>query len=360
MKVDVYVLYGGKSVEHEVSLLTALSIINALNKEKYNVYPIYITKNGIWYNKGLVRETIKDVGELKNFSTKSILKSIAEDFLKKIKANTRTVIFPALHGTNGEDGTIQGLLELLDVPYVGNGIMASAVGFDKAMMKELFSKANVPQAQYEILDYQEWIKSQKDSYVRLEEAIGYPCFVKPARLGSSVGINRCGNIEELKEAINEAFFYDIKLVIEKEIIGREMQISVIGNESPKSSVIGEFIQEKPFMDYSAKYLDGKLIPVIPARLSDEITSKMQETALKIFKLLNCNGLARVDYFVSHNDKFFVNEINTMPGFTKASMTPVLWEKTDGTSYQQLIEKLIEYAFERHEKKGTLLYDRRII
>ncbi len=360
MKVDVYVLYGGKSVEHEVSLLTAYSIINALNKEKYNIYPIYITKEGIWCNKGLVSEKIEDVGELKDFSSKSILMSIAENFLEKIGTNTRTVIFPALHGTNGEDGTIQGLLELLDVPYVGNGIMSSAVGFDKGMMKKLFSKANVPQAKYEILNYQEWVKNEEDSYVKLQEVIGYPCFVKPARLGSSVGINRCKNIEQLKKAINEAFLYDMKLVIEEEIVGREMQISVIGNENPKSSVVGEFIQERPFMDYSAKYLDGKLISVIPARLSEKVTSEMQKTAVKVFKLLNCTGLARIDYFVEDKDKFFVNEINTMPGFTNASMTPALWEKTDGTSYAELIEKLIEYAFESYEKKRTLLYDRRII
>lgn len=360
MKVDVYVLYGGKSVEHEVSLVTAYSIINALDKEKYNIYPIYITKEGIWCNKGLVKEKISDVEELKDFSSKSILISIAEDFLKKIGTNTRTVIFPALHGTNGEDGTIQGLLELLDVPYVGNGIMASAVGFDKDMMKKLFSKANVPQVKYEILNYQEWLKNEVDSYVKLQEVIGYPCFVKPARLGSSVGINRCENIEELKKAINEAFLYDMKLVIEEEIIGREMQISVIGNENPKSSVVGEFIQERPFMDYSAKYIDGKLISVIPARLSEKIAFEMKKTALKVFKLLNCTGLARIDYFVKDKDEFFVNEINTMPGFTNSSMTPALWEKTDGTSYSELIEKLIEYAFENHEKKRTLLYDRRII
>ncbi|WP_207753493.1 D-alanine--D-alanine ligase [Sporosalibacterium faouarense] len=356
--INVYVLCGGKSVEHEVSLLTASAIINSLDKERYNVYPVYITKEGLWCNKGLVTDEIKDTNELKGVSNKTILGSMAESLDEIAKNEEKSIIFPALHGTNGEDGTIQGFLDLIDLPYVGNGVMSSAVGLDKVITKELFSKVNIPQTKHIAFSKKEWIENKDYLYSNLEDVTGYPCYVKPSRSGSSVGINRCVNKEELEQAINEAFLYDTKLVIEEEVVGREMQISVVGNNAPKSSVIGEFIQERNFMDYDAKYLDGKLIQVIPARVSEEITEQMREAAVRAFKALDCSGLVRVDYFVTNEDKFYVNEVNTMPGFTKLSMTPVLWEKTDGTTYSQLVERLIKLGFQRYEERKALLYDRR--
>ncbi|MBU5438785.1 D-alanine--D-alanine ligase [Tissierella sp. MSJ-40] len=357
MKTNIFVIYGGKSVEHEVSLHSASAIMNAVNKEKYNIYPIYITKEGIWYSLGLLKDDIGDIEQLKKTSSSTIPSSIGDFLTNYLKHDEKNIVFPALHGTNGEDGTIQGLLELLDIPYVGNEVLSSALGMDKVIMKDLFTKENIPQGKYMSLRFHTWKDNSEESLEKIEMTIGYPCFVKPARSGSSVGISRCENKDELKKGLQEAFLYDNKTVIEEEIIGREMQISVVGNDYPKASVVGEFIMERRFMDYNAKYLDGKLIPVIPARLLKNLSDAMRETAIKTFKILNCYGLVRVDYFVTEDNKFYVNEVNTMPGFTKSSMTPALWEKTDGTTYPQLIEKLIELAFERYEQKKSIINGR---
>lgn len=357
MKTNIYVIYGGKSVEHNVSLQSAFSIINSLDKAKYNVYPVYITEEGIWCSAKIIKETITDLKELMLYSSNNIPNSLGSFLSKYFKKDEKSIIFPALHGSNGEDGTIQGLFEMLNLPYVGNGVLASAIGIDKVMMKDLLSLGKVPQAKYTSLLIHEWKESEKKSLEEIENTIGYPSFVKPARLGSSVGINRCKNRNVLISAIKEAFLYDHKLIIEEEIIGREMQIAVIGNNCPKASVVGEYIQERQFMDYNAKYVDGKLVPVIPARISDEVSEAMRQTALKAFKLLNCSGLVRVDYFVDDQDKYYVNEVNTMPGFTKYSMFPVLWEKTDGTNYSELIEILIFLGFARHEQKNSILHMR---
>lgn len=357
MKTNVYVLYGGKSVEHEISIKSATAILNALDRNKYNVYPVFITKKGTWCSLGLLEKEIIDEKELEIDSSNSISQSIGEFLIKDFKHGEKNIIFPALHGTNGEDGTIQGLLELLDVPYVGNEVLSSAAGMDKVIMNDLFEKHNIPQAKYTSLKLHTWKENEEKAYEQVEKEIGYPCYVKPANSGSSVGINKAENREELKEAFKEAFLYDYKIVIEEEIIGREMQTSVVGNDHPKASVPGEFIMERPFFDYNAKYIDGKLIPVIPARLEPEVMDKVRETAVKVFKILNCYGLARVDIFVTDDNKIYVNEINTMPGFTAVSMTPVLWGATDGTTYPQLIEKLIELAFERYEQKKSILSTR---
>ncbi|AOT68635.1 D-alanine--D-alanine ligase [Geosporobacter ferrireducens] len=354
MKTNVYVIYGGRSVEHEISLKTASFILNALDKEKYNVYPVYITMKGAWFPLEKIKEEILDVKTLQRSCTDSAAKSIGSFFMKDFRQEERSIVFPALHGTNGEDGTIQGFLELLRIPYVGNGVLASAAGIDKVVMKDLFANADIPQVKYIPFSLNQWMNNEQDTYKEIEKIIGYPCFVKPARLGSSVGINRCVNREELEEAVKEAFLYDRKLVIEEEVIGREMQIAVVGNDDPIASVVGEFIQERPFMDYNAKYLDGKLVSVIPARLPADISQKMRETSNAIFKLLNCSGLVRVDYFVTDKNRFFVNEVNTMPGLTKLSMFPALCEKTSGMTKKQLIEKLIELGFERYEQQQSIL------
>lgn len=354
MKTNIFVLCGGKSVEHEVSLKSASAILNALDKVKYNVYPIFITKEGKWCNLGLLEKQINNVEELEVNSNESVSNSIGEFLINDFKDEESNVIFPALHGKNGEDGTIQGLLELLNVPYVGNEVLSSAVAMDKIVMKELFEIHNIPQVKYLAFSISDWKKNEDKSYEKVEKELTYPCYVKPANSGSSVGISRAENRKQLEEAFKEAFLYDLKVVVEEEAIAREMQISVIGNDDPKASVPGEFIMERPFFDYNAKYIEGKLIPVVPARLDPEVSDRVREMAVKSFKALNCRGLARADIFVTDDNEIFVNEVNTMPGFTVLSMTPVLWKATNNTSYAELVEILIELALERFEQKQSII------
>ena len=300
---------------------------------------------------------IEDVKQLQQTCTNTLANSIGEFLTKQFKEGERNIIFPALHGKNGEDGTIQGLLELIDVPYVGNEVLSSAVGMDKVIMKDLFRKHDIPQAKYIYIRKNTWDENNEKFYEQIEKELGYPCYVKPANSGSSVGINRADNREQVIKAVQEAFLYDIKVIVEEEIVAREMQLSVVGNEIPKVSVAGEFILERSFFDYNAKYIDGTLIPVIPARLKPEVSDKVRELAVNAFKVLNCYGLARVDIFVTDDDEIYVNEVNTMPGFTNVSMTPVLWGATDGTTYAELIEKLIDLAFKRYDQKKSILNTR---
>ncbi len=357
MKTNVYVLCGGKSVEHEISLKSASAILNALDKDKYNVYPVFITKEGTWCSLGLLKKEIEDIKELEVDSSDTVANSIGEFLTKDFKKGEKNIIFPALHGTNGEDGTIQGLLELINVPYVGNEVLSSSAGMDKVVMKDLFTRYNIPQTKYTSVKLHTWKENEEKAYKDVEKELDYPFYVKPANSGSSVGISIAKNRQELKKAFKEAFLYDTKIVIEEEVIGREMQISVVGNDYPKASIPGEFILEKPFFDYNAKYIDGKLIPVVPARLEPEVNKKVRETAIQVFKALNCYGLARVDIFVTDDNEILVNELNTMPGFTPVSFTPVLWKATDGTTYAELVERLIELAFERYEQKNSILSTR---
>lgn len=357
MKANVYVLYGGKSVEHEVSLKSASAILNALDRDKFNVYPVFITKEGIWCSLGLLDEEIKSVDQLQIKPTTTVAKSIGEFLATDFKEGEKNIIFPAIHGINGEDGTIQGLLELIDVPYVGNEVLSSAAGMDKVIMRDIFAKHGIPQTKYTSIRLHNWKEDEGKSYQQVENKIGYPCYVKPANSGSSVGISRAENREELEKSFQEAFKYDCKIIVEKEVIGREMQTSVVGNDEPKASVSGEFIMERAFFDYNAKYIDGTITPVVPARLEPSVADKVREMAVKSFKVLNCYGLARVDIFVTDDNKVLVNEVNTMPGFTALSMTPVLWEATNGTTYAELIEWLIELAFERYDQKKSILCTR---
>lgn len=357
MKTNIYVIYGGKSVEHEVSLKSGFAVINSLDKNKYNIYPIYITIDGVWSPLGLLENNIENPDELKKPSSNTISSSIGDFLLNQLKDGEKNIIFPALHGTNGEDGTIQGMLELLNIPYVGNEVLSSAAGMDKVVMKDLFAKYNIPQVKYTSIKLHTWKENKDKVYGKVENELDYPYYVKPANLGSSVGINRVENRKELEKAVEEAFLYDCKVIVEEELIAREMQISVVGNENPKASVPGEFIMERPFFDYDAKYIDGKLIPVIPANLEPEVNDKVRKTAVEAFKILDCHGLARVDIFVTDDNEIYVNEVNTMPGFTAVSMTPVLWGATDGTTYSELVEILIQLAFERHREKNNLLNTR---
>jgi D-alanine-D-alanine ligase len=358
MKTKVVVLYGGQSAEHEVSLQSALAVINGLNKDRYVVYPVYISKRGIWTVSAPVTEELADVRQLQAESgrrDRSVANSLAH-VLGQLEEHRQTVFFPVLHGPYGEDGTVQGLLELLQVPYVGNGVLASALSIDKAMTKEVLSRAYIPQAEHLTFTEEAWLADESAGLRQVKEQIDVPCYVKPARLGSSVGISRCGTVTELREAIANAFRYDHKIVIEKEIIGREMQVAVLGNTEPRASVVGEYIKERPFMDYKAKYVDGKLVPVIPAKLEDDIQQIMREMAVRAFKALEATGLLRVDFFVTARNEVFLNEVNTLPGFTKYSMFPALWQKTDGTTYPKLLDRLIALALERHKRKQNIHVD----
>ncbi len=354
MKKNIYVLCGGKSVEHEVSLKSASAIINSIDRKKYDVYPIYITYDGIWCDLGLWEEKIENPEQLKRTCEGNICNSIGDFLTNKFKSNDDNIIFPALHGPNGEDGTIQGLFEILNIPYVGNEVLSSSLAMDKALTKDVLKKNNIPQVRHLSFRNYPW-KFNKDNVLeKIESMLNYPLYVKPSRGGSSVGISRAEDKNQLEKAIIEAFLYDRKIVVEEEAVAREMQISVVGNENPKASLPGEFIMERPFFDYNAKYIDGKLIPVIPAKLTPEVTELVRETAVKTFKALDCNGLARVDIFVTDDNEIFVNEVNTMPGFTPLSMTPALWNATDGTSYAELVEILIQLGFERYKEKSTIL------
>jgi len=359
MKKDVYVLCGGKSVEHDVSLISASGIINSLNREKYRVKPIYINEKGYWKSLGIVEDKIERPEDL-IVNDDSINKGTISNVIEEIVSNEGDkIVFPALHGTYGEDGNIQGLLKVLDVPFVGNDVASSAVAMDKAIAKDIFKLKNIPQGDYLYFSKEKWRKEKEVIIEEIEGKLDYPLFIKPSRSGSSIGINRAENKEQLINFVDKAFLYDIKVVVESEIIGREMQVSVIGNEEAKVSVVGEFIQEKRFMDYNSKYIDGKLVQVIPANISDVTSHKMRDLSLKAYEVLDCNGLARVDFFVCEEEKYYICEVNTMPGFTMKSMTPILWNKTDGTTYSQLLDMLIDYALDFYENKNSLIYVREV-
>ncbi len=358
MKKDVYVLCGGKSVEHDVSLISATGIINSLNREKYRVKPVYINEKGYWKSLGVVEYKIEKPEDL-IVNDDSINSGSISEVIEEIINNKREkVVFPALHGTQGEDGNVQGFLNVLNIPFVGNDVTSSAVCMDKGVSKDILKLKNIPQAKYLYMSEIEWNKERKIIIDKIEKELNYPIFVKPSRSGSSIGINRAETHNELVKYIENAFLFDTKVVVEEEIIGREMQVSVIGNENPRVSVVGEFIQEKRFMDYNSKYIDGKLVQVIPANISDTTNQKMRDLSAEVYKTLGCNGLARVDFFVGEDEKYYICEVNTMPGFTMKSMTPVLWNKTDGTTYSQLLDILIKYAFDYYTKKNSLIYVRK--
>jgi D-alanine-D-alanine ligase len=358
MKTILYVLYGGKSVEHEISLKTAYTVIQSIDRNKFDVYPIYITQEGIWCYRGKLKDELNELRDLIiRPSHDHASSSLGEVMTNLFSLEGPKAVLPLLHGSNGEDGTIQGMLELLDIPYVGNGVLSSALALDKAVSKELMNRAGISQAEFRAFTYVQWIEDPSLLIGCIQGEIGFPCYVKPSSLGSSIGISRCMNEAELREAVHVAFQYDRKIVVEKEIEGREIQVAVMGNEQPLVSIPGEFIQDKAFFDFNAKYVDGRLTMSIPADIPEPLTRHIQQAAKLAYQTLNCSGLARVDFFIDREGLLYLNEINTLPGFTKFSMYPVMWERTDGTTYVELIEKLIHYAFMRHLDKQTIQFKR---
>ena len=360
MKTRVGILYGGKSPEHNVSLSTAMAVMNAIDKYKFDVIPIYITTEGQWIKGERLTGKVNDIKQLQFQSDAKAIIPVALNQTpavadgKKQEEAVVDVIFPLLHGPNGEDGTVQGLLELLNIPDVGNGVLASAVGMDKVVMKNLFAQAGLRQAKYVSFTKREWSRNEEAAYDKVEQELGYPCFVKPANAGSSVGITKCKQRDDLKAAFAEAFKYDRKIIVEEAIVGREIEIGVIGNDDPICSVVGEIVPKKEFYDYQAKYEDGNTELIIPADVTKEQYETIKQMAITAFKALDLSGLVRADFFLTEDGEAYINEINTMPGFTPYSMFPLLW-KHSGVSYPELIERLIQLAIERHEEKQTITY-----
>ena len=356
MKTKLCLLYGGKSAEHQVSLQTAKAVIQALDLTKFEIHPIYISTDGKWIKGPMLQgpvETVKELAYSPNEKTHSILNQ--DLFMvdgEENRGGTYDVVFPLLHGPNGEDGTVQGMLELMNLPYVGNGVLSSAAGMDKVIMKNLFAQAGLKQVRYNWFIRSQWEANPEEAYSRVEQELGYPCFVKPANLGSSVGISKCTNKEELERAFEEAFQFDRKIIVEEGLKAREVEIGVMGNDHPKCSVAGEIVPKKAFYDYKAKYEDGDTALIIPADLSEATYNKMREEAVLAYQALDCSGLVRADFFLTDEMELVINEVNTMPGFTPFSMFPLLWKHT-GMDYPVLIQELIDYAIERHTEKQKI-------
>jgi D-alanine-D-alanine ligase len=358
-KLRVGILFGGRSGEHEVSLLSAASILKAIDRRKFEVVPIGITKAGHWLTSGAAQ------GLLQGSSTASsaLAEPTALDTRVALRSLSLDVVFPVLHGTFGEDGTIQGLFELAGIAYVGADVLGSAVGMDKDVMKRLFTQARLPIVRHVTLLRAEWERSPRKGIALVEAALKYPIFVKPANLGSSVGISKAHDRKELAVALTLAAKYDRKMVVEQGVGGkktraREFEVGVLGNDAPEASLVGEIVPGKEFYDYEAKYLSEGSTAVIPAALSKTETKLVRDLAVAAFKVCNLSGLARVDFLMEPEGKqrIFLNEVNTMPGFTKISMYPKLWEAT-GISYKNLITRLIELALERHAEKSRTTYSR---
>jgi len=372
-RLRVGVIFGGRSGEHEVSLRSAESVINAMDRSKYDIVPIAITKQGRWLVSqdatALLPEAVMSAGEHREVTivgdpTRSGLWCLddssipAPDSRLELRPGTQDsridVVIPVLHGTYGEDGTIQGLLEMAGVPYVGCGVLASAAGMDKIVMKQLFTAAGLVVADWDWFPRSQWETSRDDMLSRIVERLGLPVFVKPANLGSSVGISKALDAGELAAAIDEAARYDRRIVVEREVIGREVEVSVLGNDEPIASLPGEIIPGRDFYDYTDKYLDTGSQAVIPADLPEATTRQIQHDAVAAFRAVDGAGLARVDFFVeAATGLVIINEINTMPGFTSISMFPKLWEAS-GISYAELIDRLIRLALERHRDKSRNL------
>lgn len=346
-------LYGGKSAEHEVSLSTACAVTKALDFNQYEVYPIFITLDGEWLMGPQLLAPAETVDELQ-FASNNQSNNISQ-FIEAHNKLQFDVIFPLLHGTNGEDGTVQGLLEVLNIPYVGNGVLASSAGMDKVVMKQLFEVAELKQTPYVHFIRAEW-NNKREEIIKKCESLQVPLFVKPANLGSSVGISKATNREELIEAIELALKYDRKIVVEQGVVGREIEIAVLGNDEPKTSVVGEIKPLTEFYDYDSKYKDNSTQLIIPAELPSVVYEEIQDMAKRAFKILDLSGLVRADFFVTEANEVLINEVNTMPGFTPVSMYPMLWQNT-GISYPELINELIRLAIERFDEKQKLQYNK---
>jgi D-alanine-D-alanine ligase len=357
-KLRVAVLFGGKSAEHEISLISARNIVEAMDKNKYEIVAIGIDKQGRWFfdeRQRLLGSAEKSQVKLARRNTcTAVVPGARQSPMIQLSPRRALgevdVVFPVLHGPFGEDGTVQGLLKLANVPFVGAGVLGSAVGMDKDVMKRLLRDAQIPIAKFLVF---ERIAQDEIKFDNVKRSLGLPVFVKPANLGSSVGISKVANKRQFAAGIKEAFRYDDKILFEECMRGREIECSVLGNEHPVASLPGEIITRHDFYSYDAKYVDEKGARLmIPAKLPKTVVKRVQELAIRSFKVLCCEGMARVDFFLCREREVFVNEINTIPGFTKISMYPKLWEAS-GLSYSRLIDRLIELALERFKRERQL-------
>lgn len=352
-KIRVGLLFGGRSGEHEVSISSARAIANALisdrNKDKYELLPFYIQKDGCW----LAGQTAQQILD-SNFLVSSLDQTPNTQVLNCWQFPPQTtqvdVWFPILHGPNGEDGTVQGLLKLMQVPFVGSGVLGSALGMDKIAMKMAFAGAGLPQVKYIAVNRSQ-VWSNPCVFPKLcdeiEATLGYPCFVKPANLGSSVGIAKARSRSQLESALDNAASYDRRIIIEESVVAREIECALLGNDHPEASVVGEITFESDFYDYETKYTVGKAEWLIPASIPQAIATSIQQMALQAFAAVDAAGLARVDFFyVADTGQVLINEINTLPGFTATSMYPQMWEKS-GIPFPELVDRLIQLALERH-------------
>lgn len=351
-KPTVALVFGGRSAEHEVSLISAASVFDNLNPRKYHVVSIYIDKQGRWRR---VESPHLPLSRLKAGSFASFLPW--EPGRATGDAVRADIYFPMLHGPFGEDGTIQGLFEMADVPYVGAGVTASAVGMDKSVMKRLFAAAGLPIVPYHVIREVDWIHKRREIMARVLARLRFPVFVKPSGLGSSVGITKVKSARTLGRACDQAFAYDETILIERGISGRELECSVLGHQRPRASLPGELIPGAEFYDYADKYVEGKTIFRIPASLPAGTVGEVRRLATAAFEAIGCSGMARVDFFLeARTGRLFVNEINTIPGFTEISMYPRLWA-VSGLSYPALLDELVRLGFERHRTRKKCLEHR---
>ncbi|MBN1995675.1 MAG: D-alanine--D-alanine ligase [Anaerolineae bacterium] len=354
-KLRVGVIFGGRSGEHEVSLTSAKAVMNAIDKDKYEVVPIGITKTGQWLAGGNIHQKLLDAAAGHPLLANEISRaeSLAQEqalALGVAETGPLDVVFPVLHGPFGEDGTVQGFFELVGVPYVGAGVLGSAVGMDKAIAKEIFRAHGLPIVIHRVFLRKQWQSDPEAVIAACEAAMPYPMFVKPANLGSSVGIHKAKNRVGLQSGLDDAARYDRRLIVEQGLDAREIEVSVLGNDDPIASVPGEIVPSKEFYSYAAKYLDSDSELLIPAPLNPEQTELIRQLAVLAFKVLDCSGLARCDFLLDKTTgEVFINELNTMPGFTPISMYPKLWAAS-GISYSELVDRLIELAIERFEDK----------
>jgi len=360
--LKVGIIFGGRSGEHEVSLLSAQGVMNAIDRTRYELVPIGITKEGQWLASGDPLKALSSgamaesnpallLAEPSDRGLMRLEDAEQERALTAVQVSQLDVVFPILHGPYGEDGTVQGLLELAGIPYVGAGVAASAVGMDKVLFKDIMVAHQVPIVPYVVVLRKAWEREPEEVLARVEAEIGYDCFVKPANLGSSVGITKAHDRSELRAALDEAARYDRKLLIEEAIDAREIEVSVLGNDEPLASVPGEIVPCNEFYDYAAKYLDGESELLIPAPVPEETAGRIAQLAIKAYCAIDCAGMARVDFLLDRGTgELYLNEVNTLPGFTPISMYPKLWEAS-GLSYPELIDRLIQLALERHEDKS---------
>ncbi len=357
-KMDVVVLFGGRSGEHEVSLMSARSVLGALDRSRYRIHPVGIAKDGTWWAGEEALDAFQR-GRVAGLTPVTLLPIPGKPYLWEVKAGGIRpyahvdVVFPVLHGTFGEDGTLQGLLELADLAYVGAGVVGSAVGMDKGIFKDVMRAHGIPTAAYVVLSRREILADAKAAAERCEQVAPYPLFVKPANLGSSVGITKAHNREELLAGLELAARYDRRVVVEQGLDAREIEVSVLGNDEPQASLPGEIVPSEEFYSYKAKYEDENSRLLIPAPLDEAQTDLVRRLAVQVYRAVDCAGMARVDFLLDRaTNQFFINELNTLPGFTSISMYPKLWEAS-GLPYPQLLDRLIELALERRDERRQL-------